>query len=401
MEAKDIKPGLFGQKHSNRAYGKGQGWGKNQFNSSFPASLVAYMSSKGLQPVYVCLNKKLNIVHKYISGAELFGLDPLSDDLYYSFETSFPPYEQYVIGLKKNEHIDLVLYSLKNGKEPLRGLEIKLTALPDSTTRRCEDEKQSCEVVVRNPTVCYVACGICEHYNTAKKKQQLRELLSGVPNIEHWNEQSSVGPHYKLIRDAVVRVMTDMVNYQSPIMIQPVWKTDTRSRLTDDCLDVFVWSNIALIKLCTDAELATKKNKDGSVSYTISRFNRTIIWLYRMLFEYVTYNNVFDYASITSLMSSGGKNDKAFSANGNRTYPYLKCSELAHPRIGKEEIKNIIPEINEALKHDFFDYAENTSTKYIGKGKFVINSDTPDFYSQVLELLFVGNDNEYYFNHGS
>ena len=342
MEEKDIKPGLFGQKNSNRAYSKGQGWGKNQFNSSFPASLVAYMSSKGLQPVYVCLDKKLNVVHEHISGIELFGLDPLSDNLYYSFETSYTPYEKYFVGLKTNEHIDLVLYSLEKGKEPLRGLEIKLTALPDSTTRNLSDDKQCCEVVVRNPTVCYVACSICEHYKTPKQQQQLRKLLSGVPNIEYWNEQNSVGPHYNLIRDAVVRVMTDMVKHQAPIMIQPVWKTDKRSRLTDDCLDVFVWSNIALMKLCTDAKFAPKTLKDGTVKYTISRFNRTVVWLYRMLFDYVTYNNVFDYAKITSLMSSGGKNDKAFAASGKSTYPYLKCSELTHPRIRKDEIKNII-----------------------------------------------------------
>ena len=125
-------------------------------------------------------------------------------------------------------------------------------------------------------------------------------------------------------------------------MIQPIWKTDTRSRLTDDCLDVFVWSNIALMKICTDADYAVRKNKDGSESYTISRFNRTVVWLYRMLFDYVTYNGVFDYANITSLMSSGGRNDKAFSANGNATFAYLKSPELAHPRIDKSEIKNII-----------------------------------------------------------
>ena len=342
MANENIKPGLFGQKHSNRAYDKGQGWGKNQFNSSFPASLVAYMSSKGLQPVYICLDKNLNVQHKYISGEELFGLDPLSDNLYYSFETSFPPYEQYFIGLKKNEHIDLVLYSLEKGKEPLRGLEIKLTALPDSTTRNSVDEKQSCEVVVRNPTICYVACSICEHYKTQKQKDWLRELLSGVPHIDHWNEQSSVGPHYTLIQDAIVRVMADLVKHQSPIMIQPVWKTDKRSRLTDDCLDVFVWSNIALMKICTDSEFVPKKEKDGTTTYNISRFNRSIVWLYRMLFDYVTYNGVFNYANITSLMSSGGKNDKAFAASGNRTYAYLKSPELAHPRISKDEIKNII-----------------------------------------------------------
>ena len=41
-------------------------------------------------------------------------------------------------------------------------------------------------------------------------------------------------------------------------------------------------------------------------------------------------------------MSSGGRNDKAFAASGKGTYAYLKSPELTHPRIGKDEIKNII-----------------------------------------------------------
>lgn len=48
-----IKPGLFGQKHSSRDYGKASNWGKNIFNSSFPASLVAYMHARDIKPVYL------------------------------------------------------------------------------------------------------------------------------------------------------------------------------------------------------------------------------------------------------------------------------------------------------------------------------------------------------------
>ncbi|MDE7508683.1 MAG: HindVP family restriction endonuclease, partial [Muribaculaceae bacterium] len=50
---KQIEPGLFGQNHNNssRNYSQEYYWGKNQFNSSFPASLVAYMSFKGVKPV--------------------------------------------------------------------------------------------------------------------------------------------------------------------------------------------------------------------------------------------------------------------------------------------------------------------------------------------------------------
>lgn len=88
-------PGLFGQKHSNRDYRYEDSWGKNQFNSSFPASLIAYMSSLDMEPVYLCTNKKNKIVHKSISSTQLLGIDPLCDDAFYNFEAGYFPYEQY------------------------------------------------------------------------------------------------------------------------------------------------------------------------------------------------------------------------------------------------------------------------------------------------------------------
>ena len=45
--------GLFGQKYSSRDYTDRQYWGKNQFNSSFPASLVAYMWWHRMSLVYL------------------------------------------------------------------------------------------------------------------------------------------------------------------------------------------------------------------------------------------------------------------------------------------------------------------------------------------------------------
>lgn len=243
-------PGLFGQTHSNRDYTKEKTWGKNQFNSSFPASLIAYMSYKGIDPVYVCLDKKQNVIHKTITGAELFGLDPLSDSLYYGFESNYFPYNKFYTG--KSERIDLVL-SNRNTDTPLRGFEVKLTALPDSTTKDLTEDKYSCEIVVRPPTICFAACSICSHYSTAKAQQRLRELLAGVPLITHWEMIEEVSPHYAAIRRAVLRVMDDMTRRQSPLIIQPVWKTNGKTfRLTDDCLDAFVWSDIAVVKMCID-----------------------------------------------------------------------------------------------------------------------------------------------------
>ena len=77
-----VSPGLFGQKYSSRDYRYEDSWGKNQFNSSFPASLVAYMGSIGINPIYICTNKKNDIIHKEIDTTTLLGVDPLGEDAY-------------------------------------------------------------------------------------------------------------------------------------------------------------------------------------------------------------------------------------------------------------------------------------------------------------------------------
>jgi hypothetical protein len=50
----------------------------------------------------------------------------------------------------------------------------------------------------------------------------------------------------------------------------------------------------------------------------------------------------FNHQKIIDELSYNTKNDKAFSANGQVTYPYMKSENLARPRIKKKEIKNII-----------------------------------------------------------
>lgn len=149
---KNLEPGLFGQKHASRDYTKASAWGKNMFNSSFPASLVAYMHAKGVKPVYLKIDAGNNLYHDYISGKQLYGVDPLSDEAYYNFEAGFSAFEKYYTG--DREKIDLVMMNRKTN-ESLIGLEVKLTALPDNTTLRKSEEEYSCEIVVRPPTILF------------------------------------------------------------------------------------------------------------------------------------------------------------------------------------------------------------------------------------------------------
>lgn len=327
----DIKPGLFGQRHSSRDYTKAECWGKNQFNSSFPASLVAYMYSKDIKPIYIKTDRDNNILHQAIESKELLGIDPLSDEAYYNYEAGFAPYEKFYQG--EREKIDLVMLNHKTN-EILAGLEVKLTALPDNTTKSLSEEKWGTEIVMRPPTICFLACSICANYESLEEKEHLRSMLRRVPQINHWEEIDEVLPHYNKILESVLAISSDMCDNQKPLIIQPIWKTEgNKMRLKEDCLDVFVWSNLSIIQMCC--------TEDSTNISRLNRFHRTVIWLYKMLLDYVTYDT-FDYKRIIRLQSYNLANDKAFALPGTKSHIFLEGPEVIKPRISKYEIKNII-----------------------------------------------------------
>lgn len=86
-------------------------------------------------------------------------------------------------------------------------MEIKLTALPDSTTDTLPEDRYSCEIVVRPSTICYLACSICRHYDSKKERKELKELLGSFPKIKHWDVADEIVPFYPDILDAIDNVL--------------------------------------------------------------------------------------------------------------------------------------------------------------------------------------------------
>jgi hypothetical protein len=160
-------------------------------------------------------------------------------------------------------------------------------------------------------------------------------MLSVVPKINHWEEPEEVLANYPKILEAILSVSSYLHDKQTPLIVQPIWKTKGgKSVLSEDCLDVFVWSNLAIIQMCN--------REDSYNSKKITRPMRTIIWIYLMLLEYTSLHAQFDYHRIVRLHSYNIANDKAYALSGTQTYEFLKSEELVHPRISKYEIKNII-----------------------------------------------------------
>jgi len=103
-------PGLFGIINSNRDYTKAETWGKNQFNSSFSVSLACYLYHKGMDAVYVKTDPLMNAAIDYISVSKLFNINPLEKNAYFAFETSYTPFQKYVIGsIPRNDIAELTM----------------------------------------------------------------------------------------------------------------------------------------------------------------------------------------------------------------------------------------------------------------------------------------------------
>nr|WP_066424295.1 HindVP family restriction endonuclease [Anabaena sp. 4-3] len=330
------QPRLFGLRHSNRDFTQKEAWGKNCFNSSFPAALCSYLYSLNLDNVYIRLNSNLQVEHSSISTASLYGINPNSENLFYAFETQFTPYQQYLIGNLPG--VDLVTQARDLGS-CLQAIEIKLTALPDNTTCELAEDYYGCEIVVRPDTIVYLACSIVESFRF--NPSLIESVITGnLANIRDWNEGIYVIPYILDMIDCIDAIALSILNEQKPFLLQPVWKTEGKSpRLSDNCLDVFVWSNLAFTRLFID--LAKIEISTYGRIKNISRHTRTIIWLFKMLFEFGI-NGSFNHRRIIDSLSYNTKNDKAFAVSGRVTHAYMQSESLKQPRIKKQEIKNII-----------------------------------------------------------
>ena len=329
-----IKPGLFGIRNSNRDLTQKETWGKNQFNNLFPAALACYMHYKGLDPAYLLLDKDLRVIHKTIPVADLFRIQPDSKSIFFAFERDFPPYQKLVVG--SLPRVDLVIIN-KDNNQCLQRLEIKLTALPDNSTCEGSEDKYSCEIVVRPDSVIYLALSIIEIFE-GRTKELAAIVGPTCTKIADWVDADEIRQSLSDMISMIDILLVNNIDKQSPLLIQPVWKTDGKSAiLHDNCLDAFVWSDFAFTRLFVDVA----KEELARNMLRISRHTRTVVWLVRMLYDFANREKV-DYATIIDEISLSTKNDKAFAVSGRVTHPYLSSNILKKPRIAKNDIKNII-----------------------------------------------------------
>ncbi len=320
------EPKLFGLNKTNRDFRTKESWGKNQFNSSFPASLCCYLAHKNIDANYLVIRDGGAAVST-ISISDVFGIATDSDDLYFAFEAQHTPFQRYIVGTLPRT--DLVIQNITTS-QCLSALEVKLTALPDNSTCTLSDDLFGCEIVVRPDTIAYLACGIA-----ASLGDKLNDLIPDI-DIQDWSDAQQVLKNITDIINLIKNLVRNLEIVQQPFLLQPVWKTQGKSpNLAEHCLDVFIWSNAGFLHFVS--EIA---NED-TMANGITRQTRTAVWLYKMLMD-IKNTGRFNNDEIINNLSYNTKNDKAFSSSGRKTNPYMKCDRLTTPIITKDEIKNII-----------------------------------------------------------
>lgn len=322
---------LYGISHSNRNFKDPFYWGKNQFNSSFPIALCCYMRDRGAKALCITMRPDLTTGVEEIPIGDVFGTNLPNTEIYFRFESPFEPFKPLVED--SLEKIDVVIVNALT-KEEIRPLEIKLTTLPDDGTSSFSEERYGSEIVVRSPTMRYVALSML-----AANKDSLacvKAIFSpSCKCVDNWENVAEMKSRQEAIFAALRRFLSEFCHTQTPLLVQPIWKTVGKApRLAEHCLDVFVWTDFALTRLVLDALDDDKPGK-------ISRPQRAALRLARFLYEASRGDSVFQ-KPIYDGMTYDTLNDKEFAVSGRQTNPHMMCPRLVKPAVTKTEIKKIV-----------------------------------------------------------
>ena len=239
----------------------------------------------------------------------------------------------WVILAIQAEKIDLIV-SMDN-KHKL-ALEIKLTVVPDHSTQGKTEDEWAPELVIRPVSSAYAMMGVASALLESENKSlkiQVIELLKPVYNkISNWDNDVEIQKNSEDLRECLLKALHVMRPIQKAFLIQPIWKTQGQSFvLHNNCFDVFVWTDVALMML---PAVLCDPNK-------MSRHLREIARHVRALYNLLSTGD-FNYNGIYGGMPLNNQTDKSFAISGNKSYDFLQHDRLERPILKKSVLDEII-----------------------------------------------------------
>lgn len=327
---------LYGLWNSNHDFYKSKSWGKNIFTNAFPVAVAQYEAIvMGLDPILIKASKEPNgnvaTVQCPSPWTDILDADPHSAQ--FLFETAFDPYRRYTRGEPNKS--DVTVADAAGGHR--RALEVKLTAVPDSASYNRTRAEQSAEIVARPLMIEQLAVSIAHSFGPGGVKA-LRETIQQSDRLPHpqqarWSDEAWMITKMPAILAVIEDVIVNGIGSQTPMVLNVVWRTVGRTpELEDNCFETFVWTDMAFTALFL--------NSARSLKNQITRPQRALIWIVKMLWDYASQGRV-DAIDTTDL-AYGLQTDKAGSFAGPATYPFLCGEYLNKPRIPSSAVGKII-----------------------------------------------------------
>lgn len=343
-----VKPFLYGLDHASHDFSEASSLGKNIFTNAFPLSLAQYLATKRKLPIPMIKATldsadRLSTEHVMTAWSEIIGTEP--DRASFEFEGVYSGYSNYT-HTNANKS-DAVVIERGTGKH-LRPLEIKLVVVPTSSTAKRDRKDQSCEIVVRPPTVEQLAFSIAHSYGQARRMELMELIVSelGQPNDYKWaDERFMIGALPRILR-AAENIVRGGLDIQTPLVLTAIWRSEGQKPVLDEhAFDVFVWTDLAFLQLFIDQLRREYYKADGSpktkAPKQISRPSRALIWLVRSLFDY-TVQNTLNFGSVHSQITYGAQSDKAGSFSGTASLKHLASPEFFEPRVTRTELSEVL-----------------------------------------------------------
>lgn len=323
--------GLFGISHSNRT--ADDHWGKNCFNSSFPAATANYMFAHNVSAIYIKLDEvdgQLKVISSTIPIKEVFNSGARSlDDLYFSFESVYQPYQQY--SFDAIDGIDLVIKDTDGNF--LSPLEVKLTVLPTSATSNKPESEWGSELVVRSATTSYCALGMFD--SVKDHARDVREIFEDAcSSIQMWDNDYEMTHKMPQLVAAINQFERTYLTHQKPLLMQTLWKTQGQSPiLSEQAFDIVIWSDYAFSRLFLDGS-------DEPAS-TMKRGMRASARMARCLWE-LSKSGKIRVVDIYRQMAFGNQTDKEFAVGGSQWRKYVTTDRITNLALNKDVVNEII-----------------------------------------------------------
>ena len=326
-----MSSGLYGIEHSNRTVQ--DHWGKNCFNSSFPAAMANYMLDNNIPAIYINLAEisgRIEVVATEIPINKVFNCDNKhSNELFFAFESVYEPYQKY--SFDQIDGIDLVIKDT-NGMF-LSPLEVKLTVIPDSTTYQKPETQWGSEIVIRSATTSYCALGMFDAINSHAR--DVRNIFeASCSSIQSWDNDYEMTHKLPSLCESIDEFQHRYYTNQKPLLMQTLWKTQGKSPLlAENAFDIVIWSDYAFSRLFIDSSYVIAK--------TMSRPMRATARLAKCLWE-LSKSGKIRVVDIYRQMAFGNQTDKEFLIPGVKWKTYVTSPRTVCPILPREAVNTII-----------------------------------------------------------